>query len=423
MRRWLERTGDRALRSLIRTGGFLRRDLVALGRQPRLVLALVLGPLAVLLLFGAGVRTDDPPVRTIFVVPEGGGEVMERVRAYAELQEGRLDIVDILAEEEAALAELRAGTVDLVVTVPGDVASAVAANRRAAVRVAHTLLDPIEQNALDLFTRTAIDDLNSIILAGTIEEVQEASARFRQDVDPDDLDETGRALLAALDAFIAADADVLANPLEGEVVTVAGSPLAPQFYGPAVLALVVQHLLLTFAGLSVASDHEHGVVEVFRLSPTSTIERVVGKTLAYLVLAVVLSAVLLAGLVGVLGAPLQTGIGPVALVVALEALASVGIGVLLGSSAASSGQVVQVSLLLLLLAVFFGGFVLSPARLQEWAAPIGWVLPMTHALVLMRDSMFRGDALDPVRVAVLVGMSALFLLAGWMVTRLRARAA
>ena len=51
------------------------------------------------------------------------------------------------------------------------------------------------------------------------------------------------------------------------------------------------------------------------------------------------------------------------------------------------------------------GLLLSPERLLPWAQPIGDVLPMSHALELLRDSMLRGLPLTAGPIATLVGMA------------------
>ena len=58
---------------LIRTTAFLRKDLIEVLRQPRLLLTLVLGPFLILLVFGVGFAPAPPILKTIVVVPPGSG--------------------------------------------------------------------------------------------------------------------------------------------------------------------------------------------------------------------------------------------------------------------------------------------------------------------------------------------------------------
>lgn len=86
-------------------------------------------------------------------------------------------------------------------------------------------------------------------------------------------------------------------------------------------------------------------------------------------------------------------LGPPALItatIALFLLASIGVGLVIAVIADSERQAVQLSLLVLLAAVFFSGFVLG---IDEFTAPVralAYFLPVTHGIVLLQDLMLRG---------------------------------
>ena len=56
---------------VIRSFAFLRKEVVEIIRQPRLVALLVVGPFALLVLFGSGYSETAIVKRAIFVGPEG----------------------------------------------------------------------------------------------------------------------------------------------------------------------------------------------------------------------------------------------------------------------------------------------------------------------------------------------------------------
>jgi len=154
--------------------GFLRKEMIDIGRQPRLVLMLVLGPFLILLAFGLGYRQSPDPYRTLFVTP-AGSPIAERVEGYAaELgqfvrYEGTTD------DAAAARARLDRGDVDVVVQFPADPLATVLAGQRAPITVLHTRLDPIEQTAIDFASRLAVDEINSQVLASIVTEGQQTA--------------------------------------------------------------------------------------------------------------------------------------------------------------------------------------------------------------------------------------------------------
>lgn len=428
--------------ALVRLFGVVRKEIVEILRQPGLLIALVVGPLAILLLFGSGVRSVDPAVASLFVAPEDDPEVAEVVRRYADSQSERLTVEGVVQDRDAAMGRLRRGEVELVVIVPSQPLERIEGGERATIEVFHSLIDPLEAQAMQLFTRGAVNDLNDLLLDRAIQETQsrgetaleqvqvardrlsaadrgtfgaaEDVGQLRQDLD---------AVAEQLDAFVNTDSAIIVAPLEGESSTIGGQLEVSQFYAPAVVALILQHLTLTFIALSVSREREQGSTELFAVSPLRPVERVVGKLVAYLLIGGLLAVVLIAAVALVLGAPLRGGIAPVAVVLALELLASIGLGFLLSHVAKRTLQVVQGAMLLLLLSVFFGGLLLSPERLFPWARPVGWILPMSHALELLRDSMLRGRELALLPLAALAVMAVgLTLLGAILATRSERRA-
>lgn len=414
--------------ALRRMGGVVRKELVELVRQPAMVASLVVGPLVILLLFGASVRPTDPAVRTTFVAPEDDTSLAEVVREYADSQSDRLTIDGVVTDELAALADLRRGDVDVVVVFPDDPQQALEGGDRAEIRVVHRFIDPLEAQAIELFTRGAVDDLNDILLELVIGSAQDSAEVVLEDLDDDDsalggalgddvdaellLEEAELDLEGAtvrLETLLQLDPGDVAAPLVGTSDAVGGTVTTSQFYAPAVVALILQHLTLTFVALARTRERELGTEELLTVSPLRPAERVAGQALAYLLFGAALAAVLLAAVVVLLGAPLRGGVADVALVVVLELVASIGMGLLLARVATSTTQVVQGSMLLLLLSVFFGGLLLSPERLLPWARPIGWALPMHHALEGLRDSMLRGVVLSGPPLLWLAGIGVVLM--------------
>lgn len=369
--------------------GVIRKEVVEIVRQPGLVLILIVGPLAILLLFGSGVRPTDPPVRSLFVAPEQNEELADLVRSYAETQSERLTIQGVITDADEAERQLRSGEVDLIIIFPDVAMEDLRDDERSTVLVRHRFIDPLEAQAIRLFTIGAVDDLNDVLVAQAIARTQDVAAELAEEGELAELAETDEDAAVAED-LLTIDPAIVAAPLQGDAEAVGGSVTTSQFYAPAVVALILQHLVITFVALSVSRERRQGTTELFAVSPLRPVEHVVARLLAYILIGGVLGAGMMAAVVLLLGAPLRGGIAPVALVLLLQLLASIGMGFVLAALSRTTAQVVQGAMMLLLMSVFFGGLLLSPERLLDWARPIGWILPMTHGLEMLRDSMLRG---------------------------------
>jgi ABC-2 type transport system permease protein len=162
------------------------------------------------------------------------------------------------------------------------------------------------------------------------------------------------------------------------------------FFGPAVFALVLQHLAVTLTALSMVRERISGQMDRFRVAPVTSMELLIGKYIAYAVLSLGVTAVVGALLVGVLGVPLLGGWLVFVGIVLLLTFASLGVGLLISLIADSERQAVQLSMLVLLASVFFSGFVLPVTDFAEWTQYLAYILPVTHGIATLQEHMLRG---------------------------------
>jgi ABC-2 type transport system permease protein len=156
------------------TVGFFRKESIDIGRQPRLILMLVLGPFLVLLAFGLGYKRSPDPYRTLFVVP-AGSPFAGQVDTYAADLGRYVRLAGTTDDANAAEASLRKGHVDIVVVFPADPLGTIVSGRQAPITIMHTQLDPVEQTAIDFASRLAVDEINSQILASIVRRGQQAA--------------------------------------------------------------------------------------------------------------------------------------------------------------------------------------------------------------------------------------------------------
>jgi ABC-2 type transport system permease protein len=211
---------------------------------------------------------------------------------------------------------------------------------------------------------------------------------------------------------------VVAAPTHAELINIA--PVVPTvvaFFGPAVLALILQHMAVTLIALSVVRDRTSGVIEVFRVSPVSAWEVVAGKILGFAFLCAAIAFVSLALLILGLGVPMLGSVAALTGVVALLIVASLGLGLLISIISDSERQAVQLSLLVLLASVFFSGFVLP---ISEFNAPVrtaAYLIPVTSGISLIQDVMLRGEVREPWQAMLLAAIGLVLLLACWLLLR------
>jgi len=115
-------------RGIIRSSSFFRKEIFEILRQPRLVATLVLGPFLILFIFGIGYRNQSRNLRTLFVVPPNSVISAQDIQKYGNSMGDLLIYAGVTADQNAALAQLRQGQVDLVIVEPADAMTAIRSN-------------------------------------------------------------------------------------------------------------------------------------------------------------------------------------------------------------------------------------------------------------------------------------------------------
>ena len=388
-----------ALKSLSRILSLIGKEIIEVFRRPGAVVSLVLGPFLVLAVFGLGYQGVKHDLRTIVVVPRDSG-MPTQVSDYRSFQTRGVKVVEVTQDQAAAEQQLRRQTVDLVVVVPANARQSFEQGKQTELTVEMNETDPVQSNYASFLADALSSEVNREIY-------RRAAAEGK-----------GYAVSVAGQPLASIPPEVIASPTTARVVNLA--PIQPailSYFGPAALALVLQHMAVTLLALSIVRDRNSGAIDLFRVAPIRTTELVLGKVLAFGILGGLIATVSVWLLVGVLHVPMLGTIGPIAGVLALLLLASLGLGLLISVVSDSERQAVQLSLLALLAAMFFSGFVL---RIEEFSRPIqiaAYALPVTHGIQLLQDVMLRGAIQHAWEVAALGAIAAVLLFVSWALLR------
>ena len=169
-------------------------------------------------------------------------------------------------------------------------------------------------------------------------------------------------------------------------------------------ALILQHLSVTLAALSLVRERLSGQMDRYRVSPLNSAELLIGKYIAYAFFALVVSGLVAGAMVAWLGVPNLGGWPILVGLVLLLTFASLGLGILISLLADSERQAVQLSMLVLLASVFFSGFVLPVEDFIPAVRPIAYALPVTHGIQTFQETMLRGEIRSVWMVAALAGI-------------------
>ena len=386
------------LQVLTRLVAFVGKEITEVIRRPGAIASLILGPFLIMAVFGIGYQGYRRPLQTVIVVPAGSGLPTE-LETYQQVATG-MEIVEIAPDAARAEQRLQNREIDVVIVAPADAEAQFRAGKQSVIEVRINVVDPVQQAYAGFLAEILSHEVN----AKLIEQAATEGATY--------------IIEAGQPEALTIPPEVLGAPTRAEVIN--ESPVPPSaisFYSPGVLALILQHLAVTLVAMSLVRERTSGIIELFRISPISTWEVILGKVLAFGVLCAVISAVTLTLMVRVLGVPFVGDPWQVAGVLGLLTVASLGLGMLIAVVSDSERQAVQLSLLTLLASVFFSGFVLPIEEFTPGVRTFGYLLPVTHGIRLTQDLMLRGWTNAGWQVLALAGIAAVLLLLSWALLR------
>lgn len=253
-------------------------------------------------------------------------------------------------------------------------------------------------------------------LATAAEESSEEIEAARQ------IEEEAGALESSLEEFQAIAPEVLVSPFRAEVESVTqGTLQVSDFYVPSALALLAQHLAVTFGALSIVRDRQRGTMEFFQVSPLGPLEGLLGKYVSYFLLEGLLLVILTALSLWVLRVPVLGHWGNYILVLCTLIFTGLGLGFVLSLLARNTSQAVQYSMIVLLGSIFFSGLFLSLNLLRPAVRIVSWLLPATYGTQMLQDVMLRGVfPMEDVRLlGTLFAMGLAFFVTAWYLLRRR----
>lgn len=340
----------------------------------------------------------------------------------------RLILTEVAAEAQSqaesadtTIDALRTATSSLVTSLESNDAAAADSAREAILdglnrlesesMASETLFEQVGEalgtERADLFT-----DLRSQLDATSGDQALESARQFDEDL---------AALEARLDQLVTVDPELLVRPFGVDVEDIAVLPDTPAlYYAPAALIILVQHLSITFASLSLVRERQLGLTELFRVSPLKPVEILVGKFLAFLVIAGTVAAVLTGAMLA-FGLTIQGDPGYFLGTLALVISASLGLGFVLSAVARSDSQAVQYTMMVLLASIFFTGFMIPLDQLLPAVRVVSYLIPGTYGIAALKDIMFLGITPSLPVLAGLALYSIVLLVASWFVLRRHVR--
>ena len=179
---------------------------------------------------------------------------------------------------------------------------------------------------------------------------------------------------------------------------------------PSVIAFVLTFLVLLISLIIVSRESTSGVLSRLYATPLSAIERLLGYSIALLLLGIIMVVVILGIGIGVFGVVVRGSIFLLFLGAVLYALAHVFLAVFLSNFAKNELQAVQMAPLIALPSMALSGMLIPVSTFPDWVQTIAKFIPMYYGNRVFEGIMLKGYGVGNLapEFAVIGGIALLF---------------
>jgi ABC-2 type transport system permease protein len=192
------------------------------------------------------------------------------------------------------------------------------------------------------------------------------------------------------------------------------------FFVPGIMAFVVFLLTTLLTLISFVGERTSGNLERLQATPLRASEIVIGYAIAFSIIGMLQSILLLVIGVTVFNIMIVGHIALAFLVIALLAVVSLSLGILLSSLAKREAQAIQFFPLIVLPTFLLAGIFWPVEAIPSWLRPLSYAIPPSYAVDATRSVMLRGWGIGGIWIDIvaLFGFAVAFLsLAVWSLQR------
>jgi len=355
------------------------KEVIQISRDPLTLALMLLVPMIQLMVFGYAINTDVRNIKTAVYNLDPGPQSRDLLHAFENTD--YFQIVRYVGSDEELNNSIVTGRVKIGIKIPPDYSDRLLANQQATVLV---LIDgsdsSIATQSLQVASQVGLTE--SLARLGT--ELQGSGSRTSQ-------------------LPIEVRPKMLFNP----------DSRSANFMVPGLIAVILQIITTLLTAFSIVREREQGTLEQLLVTPVRPFGLMLGKLVPYGLIGIVETLTVLTVMRLVFDVPIK---GSLVLLLSLSILflfTALAIGLLISTKAQNQMQALQLAWLIMLPSVLLSGFMFPRDSMPVIMRFIGYMVPATHFMEIIRGIVLRGatlvDLLPEVLTLMFMGLVLLVL--------------
>jgi ABC-2 type transport system permease protein len=341
---------------LRRIYAIVKKEFRQIRRDPRTLLLIFIFPVFLLVLFGYALNFDVKHIKVAIYDEDKSKESRDFVEMLG--SSGYFDIVGYLRDKNEVNKYLDQRLAQCVVVLPIDMSEKINSNSEIKLQF---LIDGVDGNTATI----VMNYMNA------------ATGFFSQKVSREYLMRTGNR------SFI---------PLDAQLVFWYNPDLnTTKFLIPGLLSMILILTAVILTCLSIVKEKELGSMEQIKVSPVGSLELIIGKTIPYTFVALMVAAFTLLLSYVIFKVEIKGSMGLLFISTLLFLIAALSIGIFISTIAESQQVAFQIASLATMLPTFIlSGFVF-PIESMPWPIQILTnITPAKFYIIILRDIMIKG---------------------------------
>ena len=335
----------------------LRKEWTQMRRDPMTLRLIIVLPLMQLFLFGYAINSDPKHLPTGLLSADHSQ--YERTLVEALRNTGYYDFIEMKSEEEAEQALAR-GDVIFVLNIPPNFGRSIDRGESPSVLLDADATDP-----------TAIGNATAALASlGSI---------FDRDLPP-----TMRSMAGTQPFQFQVHARY--NPEQLTVLNIV----------PGLIGTVLVFSTLIITTLSITKERERGTMENLLAMPVRPVEVMLGKIVPYIGIGYLQIILIISISIFAFHLPVRGSISLLFLALGLFIACNLALGFTFSTVSATQMQAQQMAQFTLLPSMMLSGFMFPFKGMPVWAQWLGEILPLTHALRIIRGVLLKGNGLTEI---------------------------
>ena len=355
------------------------KEVIQISRDPLTLALMMLVPMIQLMVFGYAINTDVRNIRTAVYNLDPGPQSRDLLQAFENTD--YFKIIRYVESDDELNSSIVTGRVKIGIKIPPDYSDRLLTNRQATVLV---LIDgsdsSIATQSLQVASQVGLTE--SLARLGT--QLQSSQGRTSQ-------------------LPIEVRPKMLFNP----------DSRSANFMVPGLIAIILQIITTLLTAFSIVREREQGTLEQLLVTPVRPFGLMLGKLVPYGLIGIVETFTVLTVMRLVFDVPIK---GSLLLLLSLSILfvfTALAIGLLISTKARSQMQALQLAWLIMLPSVLLSGFMFPRESMPAIMRFIGYLVPATHFMEIIRGIVLRGatlvDLLPEVLTLMFMGLVLLVL--------------